>query len=199
MSMKQVDHCFRIIALGDYNVGKSSLTNMYILNKMNSECCVGVYFYSKTLKVDNTFVKLELWDTGGVEKYIALNPLYYRWRNGVMLVYDVTNRQSFDNLRDKWYKDMCLYTDKHTQCILIGNKCDLESERVVDYSTGKELANSLNIPFIETSARDSIKVEQAFVLMTAVIMRKITETEYHEEHNIQLSVETSRSIYKCMI
>ena len=199
MNDRRFDYCFKLLSLGDSFVGKTSLTNVYMYNQMSlAHCGMGSAFHTKTLKIDDTVIHLEIWDTCGEEKYTTLSPLYYRGSSGVMLVYDVTNRQSFDNLRDKWYRDMCLYTDKHTQCILIGNKCDLESERVVECSTGKKLADSLSIPFIESSARDSINVEQAFVLMTGVIMSKIAETESHPQHNIQLSEETGgSSTQKC--
>ena len=88
-------------------------------------------FLFKTLILDSTNINLELWDTCGIERYRELSPMYYRQSNGVMLVYDITNRESFDNLRDIWYRDARLYRDMQTQYVLIGNKCDLESERAV--------------------------------------------------------------------
>ena len=90
------------------------------------------------------------------------------------------------HLRDVWYKDMCQYSVNETQCILIGNKCDMECERAVEYSTGKEFADSLNIPFIETSAKENLNVEGAFSLLTAVIVRKLSETETRNEDEIVL-------------
>ena len=89
-----------------------------------------------------------------------------------MLVYDITNRQSFDNLKERWYKEVCQHSSMQTECILVGNKCDLESERAVDVSEGKEFADSLNIPFIETSPIENTNVEKAFVLMAAAALKK---------------------------
>ena len=193
MATKQFDFRFKLITLGDSSVGKTSLINMYVYNKMNINTCTGGAFYSKTLILDSTNINLELWDTCGIERYRELSPMYYRQSNGVMLVYDITNRQSFDNLRDIWYRDARLYRDMQTQYVLIGNKCDLESERAVEYSTGKELADSLNIPFIETSAKESINVQQVLVLITAVIVKNITETGSEKKYSIQLSGETGGS------
>ena len=136
--------------------------------------------------MDHREIMLQLWDPSGQERYSSLAPMYYRKSAGVLLVYDVTNRQSFDSLKDVWYKDMCQYSVNETQCILIGNKCDMECERAVEYSTGKEFADSLNIPFIETSAKENLNVEEAFVLLTAVIVRKLYETETRNENEIVL-------------
>ena len=77
--------------------------------------------------MDGKNIRLELWYMQ--EKHDHLPPIYYRKSNGLLLVYDITNRQSFDRLRDVWYKDMCQYSVNETQCILIGNKCDMECER----------------------------------------------------------------------
>ena len=136
------------------------------------------------MTMDGKNIRLELWYMQ--EKHDHLPPIYYRKSNGLLLVYDITNRQSFDRLKDVWYKDMCQYSVNETQCILIGNKCDMECERAVEYSTGKEFADSLNIPFIETSAKENLNVEEAFALLTAVIVRKLSETETSNENEIVL-------------
>ena len=92
-----------------------------------------------------------------------------------MLVYDVTNQESFENFRHKWYPEVCTYSEKYTQCILVGNKCDMECKRAVESCIAKEFADSLNIPFIETSAKENINVEFAFVTLAAMIVRKLPE------------------------
>ena len=79
-----------------------------------------------------------------------MNKLSYRDADGILLSYDITNRESFDNLRDRWYLEVCKYSENYTQCILVGNKCDRECKRAVESCIGKEFADSLNIPFIET-------------------------------------------------
>ena len=181
------DQLYKVIGVGDISVGKSSLISVFKYKTMdNYRSCCCIAFPTKAVTMDNREVMLELWDTHGQEWYNILPPMYYRRSKGVMLVYDITNRLSFDRLRDVWYKEVCKYSDCETQCILIGNKCDMECERAVEYSTGKELADSLNIPFIETSAKENMNVEEAFALLTAVIVRKLSESETRNENDIVL-------------
>ena len=182
------ERCLKYIIVGDASVGKSSIYSVFLFQTM--EYHLNRYYVSylvKKMTMDGKNIRLELWDMQ--EKHDHLPPIYYRKSNGLLLVYDVTNRQSFDRLRDVWYKDMCQYSVNETQCILIGNKCDMECERAVEYSTGKEFADSLNIPFIETSAKENLNVEEAFVLLTAVIVRKLSETETsHDEIVLDIPV-----------
>ena len=178
---------FKVIVIGDVSVGKTSLYNVFLYQRMDLyDLCCCTSFPTKKMTMDHREIMLQLWDTQRVERYNILPPMYYIRSAGVLLVYDITNRQSFDSLRDVWYKDMCQYSVNETQCILIGNKCDMECERAVEYSTGKEFADSLNIPFIETSAKENLNVEEAFVLLTAVIVRKLSETETSNENEIVL-------------
>ena len=177
----------KIITVGDISVGKSSIYNVFLYQTMyNYHSFCSISFPTKKITMDHREIILELWDTSGQERYHSLPPIYYRGSNGVILTYDITNRQSFDRLRDVWYTDVCQYSSNETQCILIGNKCDMECERAVEYSTGKLFADSLNIPFIETSAKENLNVEESFVLLTAVIMRKLSETETRNENDIVL-------------
>ena len=181
------ERCLKYIIVGDASVGKSSIcskflfqTMQYHLNRYHVSCL------KKNMTLDGENIMLELWDIKKMVKHDYLPPKYYRKSNGVLLVYDIINRQSFDSLRDVWYEEVCLYSGYEAQCILIGNKCDMECERAVEYSTGKEFADSLNIPFIETSAKENLNVEEAFVLLTAVIVRKLYETETRDEDEIVL-------------
>ena len=187
---------FKVITVGDTSVGKSSLYNVYLYQMMdNYHSCCCVTFPTKKITMDNKEITLQLWSTSGQERYTRLPPIYYRRSNGVLLVYDITNRQSFDRLRDVWYKDVCQHSENETQCILIGNKCDMECDRAVEYSTGKEFADSLNIPFIETSAKENLNVEEAFTLLTAVIVRKLPEAETGNDNNIVLEREARGRIH----
>ena len=190
-----------IIPIGDSSVGKTSLTNVFYHKQISPSFnpCIGVDFLVKPITLDGKLLKLIIWDTLGQDRFRVVHPALYRRADEVMLVYDITNRQSFEKL-EFWYKEVCKHIDKQTPCILVGNKCDLENERTVDVSTAKEFADSLNIPFIETSAKENINVENAFVLMAAVILKKVTTTEAERNDNIQLTGEnsgTNRDSYKC--
>ena len=169
----------KIVHVGDYSVGKSRLTDTFVTNKTDFHCYnsrFGRVSVKKSIKVDNTVLDIDIWDSEGLERFDAQSITYYRGADGVMLVYDVTNRESFDNLKDKWYPEVCTYSEKYTQCILVGNKCDMECKRAVESCIAKEFADSLNIPFIETSAKENINVEFAFMTLAAIVVRKLSET-----------------------
>ncbi|KAI6660271.1 Ras-related protein ORAB-1 [Oopsacas minuta] len=193
-------HAFKCILIGDCGVGKTSLRDVFLSKEYRSYHFCSEHFFSKELRIDNENIKLQIWDTQGQERYLLLPQVYYWGVDAVMLTYDITNFQSFDNLREKWNKDVC---SKYTQCILVGNKCDLEVKRAVDSTTAMEFAESLKIPFIETSAKWSINVEQAFVLMAAMIMKKLPENESDtfDFNNIMLNSDSrdTNNIYaRCL-
>ena len=178
-----------IIPIGDSSVGKTSLANVFHHKQMpppfNPGLCID--FIVKSITLDNQLLKLQVWDTLRQERFRLVHSGFYRRADGVMLVYDITERESFDSIKEYWYKEVCKHTNKQTPCILVGNKYDLENERAVDVSTAKEFADSLNIPFIETSAEKNINVEKAFVLMAVVILNKLTTTEAERNDNIVLA------------
>ena len=186
---------FTISMVGDHNVGKTSIYNRYVHNKSECPPFVGVVLLRKTITLDNHRIELELFDVHDCVKYwpIRINPI--RRSNGIFLVYDITNRESFDRLKDLWYKEVSRYVNKRTKCVLIGNKCDLESERAVECSAGKEFADNLGINFIETSAVEGHNVEKAFVLITAIITKELRELGTDGTDTIETNVESSR--YKC--
>ena len=188
----------KILPIGDYSVGKSSLITGYLEMRKFRKRPLFPNFAMKTIIVDNNVLNLQIWETYGQERLDSLGAIYYRGCNGIMLVYDITNRQSFENLKEYWYKEVCQYSSMQTECILVGNKCDLESERAVDVSTGKEFADSLNIPFIETSVKENINVEKAFVLMAAAALKKLPSRETEKCDNIMLAGSRMKSDrYKC--
>uniref|UniRef100_A0A0G4FVA3 Ras-related protein Rab-1 n=1 Tax=Chromera velia CCMP2878 TaxID=1169474 RepID=A0A0G4FVA3_9ALVE len=157
------DHMVKLLFLGDSAVGKSSLLQRYCDDKFTTAhvLTIGVDFKTKTIRSGNKQLKLQIWDTAGQERFRTLTPTYYRSANGVILVYDITNYETFDNLKF-WMKNLQDYGEKSVQKILIGNKCDLEAQRVVKREKGEELAQQFGIPFFETSAKDNMNVGEAF-------------------------------------
>ena len=162
------------LTVGDYFVGKSSLSSVFVYNSMEP-----FYYYHTRcdflvagVKIDDIALKILSWEMPKQSaRYRAIGRIYYRKTNGILLMYDITNRESFYSIRDVWYQEVYDCTDDSTQCILIGNKCDLESERKVESSKAREFADSLKIPFIETSAKDNINVEFAFMTLAAMVVR----------------------------
>eukprot|EP00800_Vazella_pourtalesii_P013141 TRINITY_DN3095_c0_g1_i2.p1 TRINITY_DN3095_c0_g1~~TRINITY_DN3095_c0_g1_i2.p1 ORF type:complete len:204 (-),score=13.81 TRINITY_DN3095_c0_g1_i2:95-706(-) len=189
METTQLLHKLKFLTLGDHDVGKSSLSSVFLYSSMKHPFNhTGIDFLvTRKLKVDDKTIKIMIWEIPRqYTRYRELNRIYCKRTNGVLLVYDVTNRQSFDTLRDVWYQKVCDHTDENTQCILVGNKCDLESERQVDSSIAKEFADRLRIPFIETSAKDNINVELAFMTLAAMVVRNTPNEVLESTSNCQL-------------
>ena len=124
----------------------------------------------KSIEVDGKKVKLQIWDTAGQERFKNITASYYRGGNGVLVVYDITDRESFENL-NSWLIEIEKNANKNVYKLLIGNKCDLEDKRKVTYQEGKEFASSNGMQFIETSAKTDTKVKDAFEMLTQEIIK----------------------------
>ena len=120
--------------------------------------------------MDGKKVKLQIWDTAGQERFKNITASYYRGGNGVLVVYDITDRESFENL-NSWLIEIEKNANKNVYKLLIGNKCDLEDKRKVTYQEGKEVASSNGMQFIETSAKTDTKVKDAFEMLTQEIIK----------------------------
>ncbi|XP_020594482.1 ras-related protein RIC1-like, partial [Phalaenopsis equestris] len=129
---------------------------------------IGVDFKIRTVEQDGKTIKLQIWDTAGQERFRTITSSYYRGAHGIIVVYDVTDQESFNNVK-QWLNEIDRYATDSVNKLLVGNKCDLTDERVVAYEAGKALADEVGIPFLETSAKDATNVEQAFMKMTSEI------------------------------
>ncbi|KAI3846114.1 hypothetical protein MKW98_015483 [Papaver atlanticum] len=169
------DLSFKILLIGDSGVGKSSLLVSFISNDTTPENhlspTIGVDFKIKQLTVGGKKLKLTIWDTAGQERFRTLTSSYYRSAQGIILVYDVTRRESFTNLSDVWAKEVELYSTNQ-DCIkmLVGNKVDRDVERAVTREEGVALANDLGCLFLECSARTRENVEKCFEELALKIM-----------------------------
>ncbi|PSS23635.1 Ras-related protein like [Actinidia chinensis var. chinensis] len=166
------DLSFKILLIGDSGVGKSSLLVSFISNSVEDLApTIGVDFKIKHLTVGGKRLKLTIWDTAGQEKFRTLTSSYYRGAQGVILVYDVTRRETFTNLSDVWAKEVDLYsTSQDCVKMLVGNKVDRESERVVSREEGIALATEHGCLFLECSAKTRENVEQCFEELALKIM-----------------------------
>ena len=122
------------------------------------------------MEVNGKKVKLQIWDTAGQERFKNITASYYRGGNGVLVVYDITERETFENL-NTWLIEIEKNANKNVYKLLIGNKCDLEDKRQVTYQEGKDFADSNGMKFIETSAKTASKVQEAFELLTSEIIK----------------------------
>ncbi|MBA0684250.1 hypothetical protein Goari_025845, partial [Gossypium aridum] len=164
------------VLIGDSAVGKSQLLARFARNEFNvdSKATIGVEFQTKTLVIDNKTVKSQIWDTAGQERYRAVTSAYYRGAVGAMLVYDMTKRQSFDNMA-RWLEELRGHADQNLVIMLVGNKCDLGSLRAVPTEDAQEFAQRENLFFMETSALESTNVETAFFTVLTEIYRIISK------------------------
>ncbi|KAF5819378.1 putative small monomeric GTPase [Helianthus annuus] len=163
---------FKILLIGDSGVGKSSLLVSFISNTVDDLApTIGVDFKMKQLTVAGKRLKLTIWDTAGQERFRTLTSSYYRGAQGIILVYDVTRRETFTNLSEIWAKEVDLYSTNQ-DCIkmLVGNKVDKDSERFVSREEGAALAKELGCIFLECSARTQENVHQCFEELALKIM-----------------------------
>jgi Ras-related protein Rab-18 len=166
------DLSFKILLIGDSAVGKSSLLVSFISNSVEDLApTIGVDFKIKHRTVNGKKLKLTIWDTAGQERFRTLTSSYYRNAQGIILVYDVTRRETFTNLSDVWAKEVEIYCSNQ-DCVkmLVGNKVDRESERVVSRDEGILLAKDLGALFLECSAKTRENVEQCFEELALKIM-----------------------------
>ncbi|KAE8689997.1 Ras-related protein RABA4d [Hibiscus syriacus] len=173
---QKIDYVFKGVLIGDSAVGKSQLLARFARNEFNvdSKATIGVEFHTKTLVIDNKTVKSQIWDTAGQERYRAVTSAYYRGAVGAMLVYDMTKRQSFDNMA-RWLEELRGHADTNIIIIRIGNKCDLANLRAVPTEDAKEFAQREILFFMETSALESTNVETAFFTVLTQIYRIISK------------------------
>mmetsp|Transcript_49621 Transcript_49621/g.124768 ORF Transcript_49621/g.124768 Transcript_49621/m.124768 type:complete len:211 (-) Transcript_49621:232-864(-) len=166
----EYDYLFKLLIIGDSGVGKSCLLLRFSDDIFTDSfiSTIGVDFKIKTVTIDGVKIKLQIWDTAGQERFRTITSSYYRGAHGIIVVYDVTDQKSFDNIT-KWLKEIDTFAGPSVQKLLVGNKSDLENERMVQTDQGKTLAESLKIPFVETSAKNADNVEQTFNLMASDI------------------------------
>ena len=157
------DMIFKIVLIGDTSVGKTNILSKYLTDEFDpeSKATVGVEFGTKNFKIENNIVKVQIWDTAGQERYRSITNAYYKGAKGALLVYDITNKKSFDNL-DKWISDLKTNGDEKISIVLLGNKSDLESQRVISTEEGKNKAELFKFAFMETSALNGSNMEKAF-------------------------------------
>jgi len=122
--------------------------------------------------MDGKTIKLQIWDTAGQERFRTITSSYYRGAHGIIIVYDVTDQVSFDNVK-QWLNEIDRYACEKVNTLLVGNKSDLTTKRVVSFEAAKEYADSVEMEFLETSAKNSTNVEKAFMVMAAQIKKRM--------------------------
>ena len=176
----EYDYLFKLLLIGDSGVGKSCLLLRFADDTYTESyiSTIGVDFKIRTLELDGKTVKLQIWDTAGQERFRTITSSYYRGAHGIIVVYDVTDQESFNNVK-QWLNEIDRYANENVNKMLVGNKCDLTTKKVVNTDDAKGYAETVGIPFLETSAKDSTNVEQAFIMMAAEIKARMAQVCMH--------------------
>ncbi|XP_041358625.1 ras-related protein Rab-3-like isoform X2 [Gigantopelta aegis] len=171
------DYMFKLLIIGNSSVGKTSFLFRYADDSFTSAfvSTVGIDFKVKTVFRQDKRVKLQIWDTAGQERYRTITTAYYRGAMGFILMYDVTNEESFNAVQD-WCMQIKTHAWSNAVVALVGNKCDLEELRVVPASKSKKLARDLGLEFFETSAKENINVKAVFERLVDIICDKMSES-----------------------
>ncbi|URE26491.1 ras-related protein [Musa troglodytarum] len=157
------DYLFKVVLIGDSGVGKSNLLSRFTRNEfsLESKSTIGVEFATRSIRVEDKVVKAQIWDTAGQERYRAITSAYYRGAVGALLVYDVTRHITFENV-ERWLKELRDHTDSNIVIMLVGNKADLRHLRAVTVDDAKAFAERESTFVMETSALESMNVDDAF-------------------------------------
>lgn len=168
------DYLFKLLLVGDSGVGKSCLLVRFADDLFTDSfiSTIGVDFKIRTINLKGKVVKLQIWDTAGQERFRTLTTAYYRSAHGIILVFDVNEKETFVHIRD-WLDEVERFACEGVNKMLVGNKCDLVGKRQVDYDLAKLYAESLKMSFIETSAKDCTNVETVFFTMAEELKNKL--------------------------
>ena len=184
------DYSFKIIVIGDSNVGKSCLTNRAAKDKFSSDYSptLGFEFRTFSTNVENKIIRLQVWDTCGQEVYRSLISNFYRNSSLAMMVYSINSKESFLNI-NRWLKEIKINSNPDIKIILIGNKADLENEREVTYEEAKKYKEENQILYFEeTSAKTGLNAKKVFEESAKIL--------YSEHKNYLLNAKTKGNIKK---
>merc|ERR1711988_1925385 len=172
----EYDYLFKLLLIGDSGVGKSCLLLRFADDTYTETyiSTIGVDFKIRTVEIDGKVIKLQIWDTAGQERFRTITSSYYRGAHGIIVVYDVTDEESFTAVQ-RWLSEIDRYCHEAVNKMLVGNKCDLHQKKKVDFATAKEFADTNAIPFFETSAKGNHNVETAFLQLTRDIQKRVSQ------------------------
>ncbi|KAL7005858.1 GTP-binding protein [Cystobasidiomycetes sp. EMM_F5] len=172
------DFLIKLLLIGDSGVGKSCLLLRFCDDAWTPSfiTTIGIDFKIRTIDLDGKRIKLQIWDTAGQERFRTITTAYYRGAMGILLVFDVTDERSFNNVRT-WHANVEQHASDDVNKILVGNKCDSEdSKKQISNQQAQELAEELGIPYLETSAKSAINTDEAFFTLARAIKKRLLDT-----------------------
>lgn len=175
---RSYDMIMKLLLVGDSGVGKSCLLLRFVEDKFNPSfiTTIGIDFKIRTIESKGKKIKLQVWDTAGQERFRTITTAYYRGAMGIVLIYDVTDVRTFENV-ENWFQTVTQHANDDAQIFLVGNKLDDEENRQVSREQGQQLAQKLNIPFLEASAKTNDNVESIFYELAGIIQEKHVDSE----------------------
>ena len=205
MENKEYDLLFKLILIGDSCVGKSNILLKYLKNQFNenSKTTIGVEFGTKNIIINNKRIKIQILDTAGQERYRSITSAYYKGAKGALIVYDITRKNTFDNI-DKWITDLKLNGDKNICIIILGNKSDLIDKREINKNDGIKKAEMYKTAFLETSALNGDNISKAFdVLIEQIVINNKNifqdDNENEIDKGVNLNDEKNNNKKKCCL
>ncbi|XP_068459035.1 ras-related protein Rab-8B-like [Clinocottus analis] len=202
---KTYDYLFKLLLIGDSGVGKTCLLFRFSEDSFNTTfiSTIGIDFKIRTIELDGKRVKLQIWDTAGQERFRTITTAYYRGAMGIMLVYDICNEKSFENIKN-WIRNIEEHASSDVEKMVLGNKCDMADRRQVSKDRGEKLAIDYGVKFLETSAKSSLNVEEAFYNMGRDILHNLsskTNDNNGSSKPVKITEKKSKRIkfFKCSL
>ncbi len=186
------DYLFKVLLLGDSDVGKSSLILRYTDETFNSKLVnsIGVDFKMKKKEIDGKVIKVQIWDTAGHERFRSITYSYYRGANAIIIVFDLSDKKSFISITE-WLKQIEKHANENVFKFLVGNKSDLVDKRQITYEEAKQYADEHDLPYIETSAKEGININELFDSSIKTFLSN--SKSYRGEKNIKLNSQSTNS------
>uniref|UniRef100_A0AAX7U456 small monomeric GTPase n=1 Tax=Astatotilapia calliptera TaxID=8154 RepID=A0AAX7U456_ASTCA len=203
---KTYDYLFKLLLIGDSGVGKTCVLFRFSEDAFNSTfiSTIGIDFKIRTIELDGKKIKLQIWDTAGQERFRTITTAYYRGAMGIMLVYDITNEKSFENIKN-WIRNIEEHASADVEKMVLGNKCDINDKRQVSKEMGEKLALEYGIKFMETSAKSNINVENVSTLSarthgTVNLIRHEGNTPQGSSQGVKISEPQKKtSFFRCSL
>ncbi|KAH0789581.1 ras-related protein Rab-13 [Histomonas meleagridis] len=186
----QEETLIKLLILGESAVGKSCLLLRFVDDKFNETflTTIGIDFKVRHMEIDGKKVKLQIWDTAGQEKFKTITKAYYRGANGILIVFDLTNRDSFEQTKN-WMDSITEAMSDPVDIVLVGNKCDMD--RKISREEAETKAKEFNVPYFETSAKENINIDATFLELAKMILKR---KETAVDTNVNVNKKEPRKI-----